>query len=231
VSGLTTAAAGRACAGACSARPRSSREVVQCAVDFGECGGGTPELVLGAGAVAVVPSPVPVPVRVEDGLEVCLRNCSFHVELSGERFRVGLDNLEEMGVDVERGRGVGVAEPAADRPHRYAVGERLRRVEMTEVVQAHAREADSVADAPKVARHCVRVEGMRAMVKMNPSGLISRRRIFGGEALAAGLVGIQPHRTAWPSAPRNTAWTCRTEPGTGRARGRGRRSRRGGVEW
>lgn len=30
-------------------------------------------------------------------------------------------------------------------------------------------------------------------------GLISLRRIFGGDALTAGFVGVHPHFTAWPA--------------------------------
>ena len=36
-------------------------------------------------------------------------------------------------------------------------------------------------------------------------GLISLRRIFGGDALTAGFVGIHPHGTAWPTAPSTRA--------------------------
>ena len=37
---------------------------------------------------------------------------------------------------------------------------------------------------------------------------------LGDDALAAGFVGSQPQRTAWPSAPRTTAWTWRIVAGT-----------------
>jgi hypothetical protein len=52
-----------------------------------------------------------------------------------------------VGVDVQRGRGVGVAEAAADRADRDASGEELGGVEMPEVVQSHAVETGLLARA------------------------------------------------------------------------------------
>ena len=57
--------------------------------------------------------------------------------------------LEELGVEVERRRGVGVAEAAADGADVDAGGQELRGAEVAEVVELHAVEAELVAERPK----------------------------------------------------------------------------------
>jgi len=54
--------------------------------------------------------------------------------------------FEEVGVDVERGGGVGVAETAADRANRDAGLEELGGVEVPEIVEPHPVEAGPLAD-------------------------------------------------------------------------------------
>lgn len=51
---------------------------------------------------------------------------------------VAVAGLEEVGVDVQGGRCVGVPEPAADRAHRHTRGQQLGGVQMAQVVEAHA---------------------------------------------------------------------------------------------
>ena len=53
--------------------------------------------------------------------------------------------LEEVRVDVQRRRGVGVSESAAHRSDGHARREELCRVEVPQVMQPDAAETDSVA--------------------------------------------------------------------------------------
>jgi hypothetical protein len=66
--------------------------------------------------------------------------------------------LEEVAVDVQRRRRVGVAEATADRPDRYAGGEQLGGVEVAEVVEPDAVEAGPLTQSLKSAGDRVGVQ-------------------------------------------------------------------------
>ena len=66
------------------------------------------------------------------GLIGCIEQAGDHVG------RLPVARLEEVGVDVQRGCGVGVAESTADRPHRHPGCEQLRGVQVAEVVEPDA---------------------------------------------------------------------------------------------
>lgn len=80
---------------------------------------------------------------------------------------------EEVGVHVERGGGVRVAEATADGADRHACGEQLGRVQVPEIVESYAAQAalsQMRRNVPVIVSGWSGLEPSASPLKTNPSG-------------------------------------------------------------